>query len=338
MVDSARKPDSLRTMDIATAVSLNTRQLNVAEGRSRWVGTLNRLYGDMDLAWPDMREPFTAEWTGRPFGDLHVSRIRGEPHAIMRSPAMAETDASEAYVLCMVADGKVEVTQHGRTVALEPGVFALLDCAVPFVYRCVTQVRQIIIRAPRDLVAARLPGHTLRDVTASAMSATSGAGMLVGNLVAGIASLDTELSYGSAASFSSSTLDILVTALTEVSTPITASATARRQDLLAVKHAIERRLHDPDHRLADIAAEVGMSVRYIQKLFAATGSTPRNWLYQMRLERARKCLLTTGLTVAEVSEQVGFRDVSHFSRSFRAYFGVSPGRFRSAHLIEEHSS
>jgi AraC-like DNA-binding protein len=58
---------------------------------------------------------------------------------------------------------------------------------------------------------------------------------------------------------------------------------------------------------------------------------PRAWLYRTRVERARKYLLSTDLTVAEVSEQSGFRDVSHFSRTFRAVYGSSPGRYRTEH-------
>lgn len=74
-----------------------------------------------------------------------------------------------------------------------------------------------------------------------------------------------------------------------------------------------------------------MSLRTVHKLFNAEGTTTRAWLYQARLEAARRYLLTTDLSVADVSECAGFRDVSHFSRLFRSTFGSSPGLYRKEH-------
>lgn len=71
-----------------------------------------------------------------------------------------------------------------------------------------------------------------------------------------------------------------------------------------------------------------MSARNVQKLVATTGNSPMAWLYAARIERAKHLLMSTGQSVAEVSECVGFRDVSHFSRMFRKQVGVSPGRYR----------
>ncbi len=55
-----------------------------------------------------------------------------------------------------------------------------------------------------------------------------------------------------------------------------------------------------------------MSLRTVHKLFSAAGTATRAWLYQPRLERARKYLLTRDLYVADISDRAGFRDVSHF--------------------------
>lgn len=95
---------------------------------------------------------------------------------------------------------------------------------------------------------------------------------------------------------------------------------------------------DPDYSISDLAAELGMSVRYIHKLFSAAGTTPRTWLNQQRLERARKLLLSTDATISTISVRVGFRDVSHFSRAFRRRFGTSPLHFRMQQLGTSTSS
>ncbi|RYF61097.1 MAG: helix-turn-helix domain-containing protein [Comamonadaceae bacterium] len=58
------------------------------------------------------------------------------------------------------------------------------------------------------------------------------------------------------------------------------------------------------------------------------GIGPNAWLIRARLERGRRLLLTTDASVAEVSDRVGFKDVAHFSRSFRTQYGTGPSRYR----------
>jgi AraC-like DNA-binding protein len=329
MADSAQKHASTRTVATPPDISLNTRELSTVEGHTRWNETINRLYGEMDVAWPETRRHFDAEWGGRPFGDLHVSRIRAQSHIVHRTPAMIRADGDRDYLLVMITDGRVEVTQSGRSSTLDTGTFAILDCASPFVFEAPTDFTQVAVRAPRDLLTARLPQRAMDDVTARAIAGRSGTGGFFGRLLGDIAALDSPVPAGSAMSISSSALDMLVTVLAEEPVAITGTELNHIEDLARVKQAIERHIHDAECTLSDIGAEVGMSLRYIQKLFSTQGTTPRAWQYQLRIERARKYLLATDLTIAEISERVGFRDVSHFSRTFRARFEVSPGKYRS---------
>lgn len=160
-------------------------------------------------------------------------------------------------------------------------------------------------------------------------------GGLVSRFLVDIATTDARLSVGSSASVAASAVDLLTSALTEQARPLTATKRVHHDDLRTVQQTMTRYLHDPpDHSTAEIGVELGMSLRYIHKLFSLTGTTPpRTWLYQLRLDRARGQLLDTDSTVAEISDRVGFRDVSHFSRAFRKRFGVSP----PAHFREQHN-
>ncbi len=331
MAGGERNHGHTRTLNEPMTVALSTDTLDVADAKARWTGTLQTLYGDMDVTWKHRREPFTAQWAGRDLGELHVSAIRaeGNAHTVVRSPAMIPSGEEGDYMVCMVVDGHIEIHQNGRVARLERGSVAIVDSSTPFTYQCPSDFRQVIVRAPRELLTSRLPVHALRDITARALPGDTGAGMIVAGLLNGISAVDTDLSPGSAASVSSSTLDILIAAIADTQRLLSASATARHQDHLRVKTVLERHMHEPEVTLTDIAAEVGMSVRYIQKLFAAAGTTPRAWLQERRIDRARNYLLTTDFTIAEICERVGIRDVSHFSRSFRGRFGASPGRYRS---------
>lgn len=78
----------------------------------------------------------------------------------------------------------------------------------------------------------------------------------------------------------------------------------------------------PRERLAGLA---GVSVRHLERLFRRhLGCTPGEHYRRLRLDRARKLLRQTGLSVLEVAVACGFASASHFSRAFRAEFGHPP--------------
>ena len=94
----------------------------------------------------------------------------------------------------------------------------------------------------------------------------------------------------------------------------------------------ERSLAEPDLAPADVADRAGVSVRYLHKLFAASGTSFGRWLVARRLERARAALLAPvagDRTIATVALEHGFRDPSHFARVFRARYGATPAQVRA---------
>ena len=76
---------------------------------------------------------------------------------------------------------------------------------------------------------------------------------------------------------------------------------------------------------AEIAAEIGISARQLERLFGRyLNTSPKKYFMELRLERARKLLVQTDATVLDVSLACGFESPGHFSRVFRAAYGVTP--------------
>jgi AraC-like DNA-binding protein len=74
-----------------------------------------------------------------------------------------------------------------------------------------------------------------------------------------------------------------------------------------------------------------MSVRYLEKLFESEETVP-DWIRRRRLERCRHDLLDPamrGQSIGAIAARWGFRDPAHFSRAFRAAYGMTPGECRS---------
>ena len=79
----------------------------------------------------------------------------------------------------------------------------------------------------------------------------------------------------------------------------------------------------------EIARSVGLSRSALFELFRLTyGMPPHEYLTQYRLSLAKKMLTNTSLSVTEIAEQSGFRDIYAFSRSFKRRNGVSPLGYR----------
>ncbi|MCB2022186.1 MAG: helix-turn-helix transcriptional regulator, partial [Burkholderiaceae bacterium] len=104
-----------------------------------------------------------------------------------------------------------------------------------------------------------------------------------------------------------------------------------------IKAEIERRLSQPDLSAAAIAAQHGVTPRYLQRLFQGEGTTFSRFVLDRRLAAALRMIERPDepQTISAVAYAVGFGDLSYFNRAFRRRYGVPPsavtsGRRRSA--------
>lgn len=82
--------------------------------------------------------------------------------------------------------------------------------------------------------------------------------------------------------------------------------------------------------LEDTARHVGLSPSYFSRVFKeAVGESFNSYLGALRISRSRDMLLNTDASIAEICDRCGFDDQSYFTKVFRKYTGVTPGRFRA---------
>lgn len=90
--------------------------------------------------------------------------------------------------------------------------------------------------------------------------------------------------------------------------------------------------HHSEHlRLNDIASEFFVSQYHLCREFKkATKSTVMQYLTNVRIGQAQRLLDETELSVTEISERVGFANVTHFNRVFKQLTDMAPREYRSA--------
>jgi transcriptional regulator GlxA family with amidase domain len=106
-----------------------------------------------------------------------------------------------------------------------------------------------------------------------------------------------------------------------------ASLGTRNEKLIQIINLFDENL-DENLRLDEVAKSVGVSRRQMERLFGRhIGKTPKQYLMDLRLQRARALLAETDISVSEAAVACGFEAVSHFSKRFRERFGMSPYAF-----------
>ncbi len=102
----------------------------------------------------------------------------------------------------------------------------------------------------------------------------------------------------------------------------------RHPKLSLVIQKMERAIEEPISP-ADLAEEVGMSTRQLERLFRRyLNRSPKRYYMELRLSKARNLLMQTDMSVINVALACGFASPSHFSKCYRAHYATTPYRER----------
>ncbi len=108
----------------------------------------------------------------------------------------------------------------------------------------------------------------------------------------------------------------------------------RHPKLSSVIKMMEENLEEPISP-SDLAAEVGISTRQLERLFRRyLIRSPKRYYMELRLQKARSLLLQTEMSVINVALACGFSSPSHFSKCYRMHFSITPYRERGSQMDE----
>lgn len=102
----------------------------------------------------------------------------------------------------------------------------------------------------------------------------------------------------------------------------------RHPKLSQVIQMMEGNIEDPLSP-ADLADQVGMSTRQLERLFRRyLNRSPKRYYMELRLQKARNLLMQTDMSVINVALACGFTSPSHFSKCYRSHYNTTPYRER----------
>lgn len=92
----------------------------------------------------------------------------------------------------------------------------------------------------------------------------------------------------------------------------------------------EERLRDAKWQVRALCIGCGLTERELRRfIHSKFGLRLHVWIRRSRMEQAAT-LLRQGAAVKEISATLGYKQASHFSRDFKSFYGIAPGRFGSA--------
>jgi YesN/AraC family two-component response regulator len=113
------------------------------------------------------------------------------------------------------------------------------------------------------------------------------------------------------------------------------AVSADEKFLERLKKIVEARLSDEMLSVEALTEEIGMSrAQLYRKVTALTGISGNEFIRKLRLQRAAQLLQQQAGPVSQVAYEVGFSNLSYFSKCFKEQFGVLPSEFVAAKARE----
>jgi AraC-like DNA-binding protein len=285
----------------------------------------------VDMSRLKREGPFNGQIELVSLGSIELSRmtVTGSRVAYRKATHIARGGGDKFFVT-LPLKGRIFYSHCGRDVTLDTDSLYLVDANQPTSVIYPDEHQVINVSIPGDLLRNRV--GVPEDYCGHRFPADSGAVQVAKTLVISLFEEADKIRPDLLTEFGERVVDLVALALMSGSAEVgEASRSVRWQHLMRAQRYVEAHLADPDLHPQAIAEELGVSVRYMGKIFELSKQTPGEWILQRRLERTHRALANPSFAhraISEIAYSAGFNDYVHFSHAFRRRYGTNPRQFR----------
>ncbi|MFC5521473.1 helix-turn-helix domain-containing protein [Polaromonas jejuensis] len=272
-------------------------------------------------------DDFQAEITHRGLDNLVLNQVQVQApsHDMERTAADLARGGPACVFANLYLSGQTQALQSGSEITAKPGELFLIDGCEQYRLNHPNPVSLLVLGVPYAALGAL--GPALSALTARRLPERASVQLLASQM----RTLST-WPHALQAAESARVSDLLVSTLQAVlldATEDSAGARKERRFLRRkVQQLIERQYADPALSPAAVAHQMGVSVRTLHARLAQDGTSFGAELMAHRLQRAYTMLQGApqhSTTVIAIAALCGFSSAAHFSRRFRARYGMPPG-------------
>ena len=269
-------------------------------------------------------QQYMADVERRAYDEFVFTKIIADP--LKGARTATEIRQSDEHYFCLLHfdQGASLLGQGANESEIRAGSVALWDSSRPAFFDATERLHQYSLLIPHDLGTSCLPG--IEDLCGLEVSGESGMGaILLAHLKQLHATIDSVEARDRPAILRA-TVELTAAAF-RPDMKRTGGTAFRRALLARVQEYINANLADPDLGPQSIADAFQFSPRYLHRLFSEFDLTVSDWIKRRRLTRSHYDLEDARLdclSITQIALKNGFGDASHFSRSFRAEYDLSP--------------
>lgn len=268
-----------------------------------------------------------------PIGVGRLNRVVATSHLVRRTKAEIAKSPYDCFYLNYKTRGSCQIQQSGQVRTLTPGDVGIFDSSVPFQleHRQCADLAVSSFMIPHQAIRDRLGGDL--PCVPTILSRHPKFGGLIRETAATLAREAECLSSSNAAQMYDMMLDLVALALASSDdSSFDMGRSKANARLLAAQNFVDQNYFRIDLDATMVAQKLGISVRYLHKVFEATELSFAEYVLKRRLEAAASNLRAhafSQLSISEISNRNAFSDPAHFHRAFKKQYGCTPGEWRT---------
>lgn len=300
---------------------ISTNDIPLGERRGFWLNHVSKRVIRVDCP-AAVNEGIEASLRHLDLDRMRLNQIRANTHSVQRSQADIQSDDRHSVFLCFMLAGEGFSYQGTRCAQHAPGDIILYDTLMPYGQGFPADMEMVVMDLPEPVAKQYLRdwkrGNLLHLHRDTRFSDTSNEALFqqLGAI------MDQSGNANQQASRASDLLEQVGALISNI-----CSANPDLDLWRLCRRYIEQHLQDELLTTAQLAKELNSSTRKLQRTFAENGFSVQNYIWEQRLERCRKEILTPSLSnrsISEIAFKWGFNDASHFSRRYKSQYGESP--------------
>lgn len=317
-----REPDAIALWADRMAVSVDTEAVPPTQRLDYWRQTVSANDGIKIVCGSDN---FVGRMRRKSLGRCAIyEMVTQTPHRAVRQRSRDG--------LCFVniqLNTQDAMFRGQREYGLISGAMAVYEANTEYELDFNGSSNSIVLAIPRIELEGSVAN--LRSHLEHSFSYDEGLVQLLARLCKGILASQQPLNQAVHDELSSSVLNLVAATMHQVSEEVPTAPTWGQNAMLnRIKAYVRHNIQDAELDPAKVADAIGITVGYLHKVFRSEDSSIMRFILSERLERCRMELARADRieNISQIAFNWGFNDASHFTRSFRAKFRMSPREYR----------